>query len=294
MTSPRKEEISKTIEKNEEKKDNTDNTDSEPLDLTSPSKDDNKGNTDQQQQTGFVEEPLDLSPLALDKNKNEIAASKEKLLVTRITNTDEEESKSKQDNQDGQESLDLDESLKMQRIKFPFDDENEPYASEYEEGDDREFTLTRRHVKDELDRDLRKIDELKTEETDGDSEVLEQFETFMRNKTKRRSEEGGYLSEVSTVGTYKRALKNDLLPAFHKLFEPFDSRWILDCTTSKECTFEGEKRFYMKPEEPIYITSKIVQTALDLSKEKGGQQGGQRGTILNATIQFMNFIEIFF
>ena len=31
-----------------------------------------------------------------------------------------------------------------------------------------------------------------------------------------------------------------------------------------------------------------------MSKDKGGQQGGQRGTILNATVQLMNFIEIFF
>ena len=31
-----------------------------------------------------------------------------------------------------------------------------------------------------------------------------------------------------------------------------------------------------------------------MSKDKGGQQGGQRGTILNAAVQLMNFIEIYF
>ena len=135
---------------------------------------------------------------------------------------------------------------------------------------------------------------MSAKEVDGDEEVLKQFETFMKNKTKRGNESEDFLSDVSTVGMYTRALKNDLLPAFHQLFEPFDSRWILDCTTPKECTFDGKQRFFVKPQEPIYITSKIVQEALEVSKGKGGQQGGQRGTILNATIQFMNFIEIYF
>ena len=93
---------------------------------------------------------------------------------------------------------------------------------------------------------------------------------------------------------YTRAIKNDILPAFHKLFQPFDARWIIDCTTKKDCTFEGEKMSYVKPEEPIYMTPKIIQTALEMSKQKGGQQGGQRGTIINAAIQLMNCVEIFF
>jgi hypothetical protein len=154
--------------------------------------------------------------------------------------------------------------------------------------------VARRKVKDELERDLKEIYKLKAKEVDGDQEVLEQFENFMINKTKRGNGSGEYSSKVSTVGMYTRALKIDILPAFHTLFEPFDSRWILDCTSPKICKFEGKQRFYMKPEEPIYITSKIVKTALDKSAEKGGQQGGQRGTILNATIQLMNFIEIYF
>ena len=99
----------------------------------------------------------------------------------------------------------------------------------------------------------------------------------MRNKTNRSNDSEEYSSTVSTVGMYTRALKNDILPAFHNLFEPFDSRWLLDCTSPKYCKFEGKERCYMKPEEPIYLTAKIVKTALEMSKDKGGQQGGQRG-----------------
>ena len=295
LTSPRKKEISTPIENHSEiVETNNENTQSEPLNLTSPCKDSNPEDTDLHSQIGSAEAPLDLSPSALDDNKNEELVPLEKLEVGGVAAEDFVDTKGKKTQHPEHESLDLEKVYKIPRINFPFDDTNDPYQSEFEDGDDMEFTLNRREVKDELEKELRIIDELKTEDTDGDAEVLDQFETFMKNKTKRGNEEGGYLSEVSTVGTYKRALKNDLLPAFHKLFEPFDSRWILDCTTHKECTFDGEKRFYMKPEEPIYITSKVVQTALDLSKAKGGQQGGQRGTILNATIQFMNFIEIFF
>ena len=142
----------------------------------------------------------------------------------------------------------------QKRTNYPFDDETEPYSSELEDDDLEEFTLERRKLKDELERELRDIDKLEAKEVDGDQEVLQQFETFMRNKTKRSDDAGEYSSTVSTVGMYTRALKNDILPAFHTLFDPFDSRWILDCTSPKNCKFDGNPRFYMKPEEPIYIT----------------------------------------
>ena len=173
------------------------------------------------------------------------------------------------------------------RSNFPFDDATDPYESEYESEDDEEFTKKRRMIKDQLELELRDIDQLKSKEADGDSFILEQFESFMRKKSNKDH-------EVSTVKMYTSAIKNDVLPTFHKLFEPFDARWLIDCTSKKECTCEGEKRFYARLEDPIYITPKVVQSALEFSKEKGGQQGGKRGTIINAIVQLMNFVEIYF
>ena len=253
---------------------NNETTQAKPLDLTPRSR--HEGNENRSLHI-HVEEPLDLSHLEIDANKKHC-----------------------QNRDEGKSSLgsltvfDAEEMIYKKRTKYPFDEDNEPYESEYEKDDEKELTSLRRKNKDGLERELRRIDELKADDVVGDEHVLEQFESFMRNKTRKGKEEECYQSDVSTVRIYTQALKNDVFPALHKLFEPFDARWLLNCTEPKDCTFEGEKRFYVKPEEPIYITSKIVQTALDMSKEKGGKQGGLRGTILNAVIQLMNFIEIFF
>ena len=258
------------------------------LDLTSPNKSE-KGDLLENQERKTQTVALDLSP-----------PDKAKHIDDRICDEKEVEEPNSIQIQDRHQQICHSQievsaaATNMKRTKYPFDDESEAYTSEFEEDDDEQFTLDRRNMKDELEKELRQIDEMKAVEVDGDLEVLKQFEIFMKNKTNRNQESEGYNSDVSTVRMYTSSIKNDLFPAFHKLFDPFDSRWILDCTTSKECTFEGKQRLFVKPEEPIYITSKIVQTALDISKEKGGQQGGQRGTILNATVQFMNFIEIFF
>ena len=180
------------------------------------------------------------------------------------------------------------------RTRFPFDSQTDPYESEYQSDDELEFTLKRRQIKDTLELELRAIDKLKPDNFEGDDELLKLFQTFMRNKTNRNQTSGAYSSDVSTVGMYTGAVRNYVLPAFHKLFKPFDARWIIDCTTTKDCTFDGEKMFYVKPEEPIYITPKVVETALEMSKQKGGQHGGQRGTIIQAAVQLMNFVELYF
>ena len=262
----------------------------EPMDLTSP----RKVTRDQESEQKTNEEIVNDAKVeeALDSSSPRGA----KALVSESTQSAPENlsQSTRESTRKGHSVMKTPAPADQKRTNYPFDDENEPYSSELEDDDLEEFTLERRKLKDGLERELREIDKLEAKEVDGDQEVLQQFETFMRNKTKRSDDAGEYSTTVSTVGMYTRALKNDILPAFHTLFDPFDSRWILDCTSPKNCKFDGNQRFYMKPEEPIYITSKIVQKALDMSKEKGGQQGGQRGTILNATIQFMNFIEIYF
>ena len=284
LTSPRK--MVNPIKKKTDENENLD-MQAEALDLTSPSKDEVREDQADSSNKDNDTEPLDLSP----PTKNDMRT----LRSLRISEDEDirqlRDCQNKKIDSKGKEAF---AALDKKRLSYPFDDETEPYTSEFEEDDTEEFTLDRRQMKDQLEKELRQIDKLEAKEVDGDLEVLNQFEQFMKQKTSRNNESQGYETQVSTVGMYTRALKNDLLPAFHQLFQPFDSPWILDCTTPKECTFDGEKRFFVKPEEPIYITPKVIQTALENSKEKGGQQGGQRGTILNATVQFMNFIEIFF
>ena len=87
-------------------------------------------------------------------------------------------------------------------------------------------------------------------------------------------------------------IRKDILRAFHELFEPFDSRWLLDCTTEKVCEVEGEERRFLDPKEPIYLTSRILRKAME--KYDKGETGDQRATLIAATRQFMNFIELKF
>ena len=100
------------------------------------------------------------------------------------------------------------------------------------------------------------------------------------------------LQEPSTVNKYTRAIENDLLPVFHATFEPFDSRWLLDCTTEKKCLVNGEDRQIIDPKEPIYMTSVILRKAIE--KYEQTENGSQRAIVLAAINQFMNFIEMEF
>ena len=183
------------------------------------------------------------------------------------------------------------------RLRFPFDvlDDDEFYLSEFEDGDQEEFTIRRRNIKDKIELELREIDDLENTEQEGDEEILKQFRMFMKIKSSRPNKEGGYsqVKKVSTVKMYTGAVGNDLLPAFHRLLDPFDSRWILDCTTPKDCTFDGEKRCFVNQEEPIYFTSRILSEALEKYKSNV-EKGGQRATVLAAAIHFMDFIELNF
>jgi hypothetical protein len=104
--------------------------------------------------------------------------------------------------------------------------------------------------------------------------------------------ENSKINEPSTVGMYTGAVEKDILRAFHQLFKPFDSRWLLDCTTPKVCTFEGKERQFVSPEEPIYLTARVLRKALE--KYDKGETGSQRATAVAATVQFMNFIELEF
>ena len=185
--------------------------------------------------------------------------------------------------------------LHRKRICFPFDDKNEEdYFSEFEEDDGEEYTIRRRENKDKIELSLREIDELKNDDQEGDDAIIEQFRAFMKAICNVGTEESEGSKDIqpSTVGMYTRAIQKDLLPALHQLFNPFDSRWLLDCTTEKQTTFEGEERLLVSPKEPIYLTARILRHTL--SRYGSSETGHQRATLVAAVAQFMNFIELQF
>ena len=182
------------------------------------------------------------------------------------------------------------ENLNSKRIKFPFDRiGEEEYHSEYEDTDSEEYTRVRRQNKDSLEIRLREADGIRNLAAEGDKEVVTQFRLFMQKTT---CGENNDAVEPSTVGTYTRTIEKDLLKAFHDLFVPFDSRWLLDCTTEKECTFEGEAIVHVSRTEPIYLTARILRKALE--RYRSSEAGQQRATLIAATRQFMQFIELHF
>ena len=244
--------------------------------------------------------PLDLSfssPMKIiDNNKNptDQSNSNKHDQIEEMDNTEHSqvgETNNKED--EGVEVGDKDEDP-GKRSKYPFDIGDEDfYVSEYEEDDSIEYTTNRRQNKDNLEINLREIDDIEdNENSTGDKEVLRRFREFMQTISNSASSTGefSYLQEASTVRTYTRAIERDVLRALHELFQPFDSLWLLDCETPKLCKFEGEERKFVKPEEPIYLTSRVLRKALE--KYETGDMGQQKAHVLAATVQFMNFIEL--
>ena len=189
----------------------------------------------------------------------------------------------------------IEDSVDKKRTKFPFDrDDAEEYMSEFEDNDEEQYTRTRRLNKDSLERRLREIDSLQNSAQAGDEVIVKQFKSFMQTTTNGENKEGQFSQSIepSTVGIYTREVQNNILKAFHQLFRPFDSRWLLDCTTVKECTFEGEERVFVSPNEPIYLTARVLRKALE--KYNSVETGQQRAVLVAATRQFMHFIELHF
>ena len=66
---------------------------------------------------------------------------------------------------------------------------------------------------------------------------------------------------------------------------------MLDCTTPKFCAFKGEGRRFVKPEEPIYMTSTLVEEILKDYDSKVKDSGPERGNIMSAIIELLEMIE---
>jgi hypothetical protein len=184
--------------------------------------------------------------------------------------------------------------LERGRSKYPFDSDSadEEYYSEIDCDDNDKYTKDRRKIKDELEKELRKIDCIENLENNENEFILSKFNDFMKNKSESDNIGGGFskMKEVSTVKMYTGVIRNDLLPACHMLFKPFHAKWLLDCKTPKICKFEGEDRHQVSPEEPVYITSRI----LDESIKKYSNSGGQRRIALAAISKFMEYVEFEF
>ena len=86
---------------------------------------------------------------------------------------------------------------------------------------------------------------------------------------------------------YSDVVRKDILKAFHNLTSPFDARWLIDCKTPKICKFEGEERVHVNHNEPIYMTSRILQEALQNTQT-------QKKRVIAAFNQLMDFIELHF
>ena len=147
----------------------------------------------------------------------------------------------------------------------------------------------RRKNKDNLELRLREVDGLQNAEIEGDNILVEKFTEFMRNKYRKESKGEGYSkqTEPSTIILYSDVVRKDILKAFHKLVTPFDARWLIDCKTPKICKFEGEERLHVNPEEPFYMTSRILQEALQNTQT-------QKKRVIAAFNQLMDFIELHF
>ena len=189
------------------------------------------------------------------------------------------------------------ETLERGRHKYPFDIHtlDEDYYSEIDIDDQDQFTISRRKNKDQLELKLRDIDGLQNEEICGDNFIVEKFEEFMRNKQGKQKNEGDFSkqTEPRTITLYTDVLEKDILKAIHKLVKPFDARWLIDAKTPKICKIEGEERSHVKPEEPIYLTSIILEEALK-RHDANGNSGNQKKMILAALKQLMAFIEMHF
>ena len=272
-----------------------------PLDLSSPKKD--KNNLDKKHSKNedtISRDSESISNKAESENLKNYNKNKE---MSHDTPEDELDEDALSQTSEYLQSPDLTcdelaESLSKKQAKYPFDndDADESYISEYEENDDEEFTKLRRLIKDKLEIELREVDSMENSEQSGDDEFVNKFRQFMQTKKRRGKSKGEFkkMNEVSTIDMYTGAIKHHILPAFHKLYSPFNSLWILDCTATKDCLFDGQRRIFVDHEEPIYMTSTILQEALQRIDSYCGESGSERGTILAATSELLDFIELHF
>ena len=254
--------------------------DEEPLDLRSPMK---LVNRDFEENNKLTKEQFEKKSSSgmIRKEKTDIAQSE----------TMVEDDDVMRPNSDNLKNENVKESLERRRRKFPIDHNtaDEEYYSELDIDDEDIFTMERRKYKDEIEIKLRAIDMMENETIEGDNKIVQQFSDFMRNKQPKTSNDEVFSkqTEPSTIELYSKVVRNDILKTFHTLVVPFDSLWLIDCVTPKTCKFDGEERCHVETTEPIYLTSRILQDALD-------NTSSPKKRVIAAFNQLMDFIELNF
>ena len=226
----------------------------------------------------------------LGYEESNVLANRQHLFSLNL-NKEKETTKLVSDNKNDESIVSLHETITNISL-VESDDDEEFYMSEYEDNDSESFTKHRKNWKHSLNRDLKQIDSLDTRKKE---EIVVQFNKFMEIKSDSNNSKGDYSGQrkKTTPAMYSSSLKNCILPAFYRLCIPFRSEWIIDCTTAKNCTFDGIRR-NINETEPIYVTSRVMEEALEICKELYGETGSQSVTLLSALINFMNFIELHF
>ena len=197
------------------------------------------------------DQPLDLSPL---KRRAEALSSHSE------RGRSDDASEVDPNNQRISKSNVRNDSLTERRILYPFDkvsDTNvsdEGYQSEYETGDTVEETQQRRNIKDSLELELRRRDELDLCNEKDDVPFLNKFEEFMVTITGGR--------DVGTVGEYTNLVKSYFLPTYHESYSPFSALWLIDCETKKYFTINGNDLVNVLPEEPVYLTTQMFEAVM--------------------------------
>ena len=159
---------------------------------------------------------------------------------------------------------DSSEDLTKKRRRYPFDsaDSDETYLSEYEEEDGPELTKKRRFRKDNIEKELRVADNIQNEDRDT---VLEGYKKFLMEKyVPEKKSEGRYsdLHLPTTVSSYLRCIKGQIIPIFYKIYNPFKLSWLTDISTPKNCLVLGQQRRFVRNEEPIYFTSVVLKEVI--------------------------------
>ena len=251
-----------------------------PLDLTSPYKVINHENS--KFPTGSI---APLTHVEIDMNKNQDSSSKMK-----DVREDRESEKFLGDAVEESVSdlhtlgLNDEENLKRVRTQFSFesDGNSEKYSSEYEDDDTPDFTVFRRRNKDWVERELRKIDQLKSPYKEGDDFIVMEFENFMKKNL--TSEE-----QPSTINMYSRHVRNDILASFHRLYPDMDARDLLDKGKVKTYLVDGNHDDDFNATDPCFFTVDVLVEVL--KKYESGCFAGALKTALAAVKRFMSYVE---
>ena len=167
------------------------------------------------------------------------------------------------------------------------------YCTEYEENDPPSFTELRRKNKKELELDLKAIDKLPSRSGE-DAVFVAQFREYLDEILNSDVEKGDFdkVQKVQTVNKYVSSISRELLPILYEYAHPFNSNWLLDCSTEKNFTCDGIQRQTEDLKDPFFISVRVVR--LFMNRYDGYVFGQKKADFLAALHHLMKFIEYHF